>query len=359
MLDGLMIGTLLLGGLLYVTLHREDGRIDRWLNLKAIDKFVAPEHRQLFKDSLKDLEAKSIMGYLPLLATAIGLVGVWVGMRSDWVDFNDASMTLAGVFSTFSILFVLGHGAYSLLIGAIIFAVFLDVKKNPRVLLPQLSEYLTDKEAKYLFWLRDKENKYSSSFLEKNLVTPEFLVPLLEQRALFTTHADLYNELEKSLSNQRQGQRSPEYKERQEQLLAQLKAKGAPFAPFYDHLLDAVLKFPNQSYRSKEGAAKPVSFSDRQEQWAEDIEALSSEPLMPSEEDAATSLITSELERIQVSAGVSRELREEASELLNQLESRQLEKQTRGMSDDLEAMTILEASRRHFGIPNAVRNKGA
>lgn len=313
-------------------------------NRKAIDKFVATEQSKILKRQLKAIEKPNYSHTLILLFSALNVYGLVYIAETD-VKGNAFFMTYT-VFSTGVHVLVF---AIMLLIAS---EVFWDYRKIPRYKLPPLYEFMTDKEAQFLFWTVGKEDAYESDFLRRKTFFPQHLVQMFRDWGSLREHALLYDKLKKTI-------RDPEYlsleqRQRQHDMTAELWEKSKAFAPFYADLFKATDGTPLDKKATEPKKESEESIPLTQEELAEEIHRLgTSDSVFGEVKPVKTgNAILKELQKVSESEGVGTDIKKEAMDLMAFIETHlQVEKAEREREMlHMDARTVIQASRIFYGI---------
>lgn len=349
MIEALLIGVVVASGLFYLGYFQHFDRLWRKRVLKAIDKNIAQEHRELFKEKLKPIREWSWVDLTPLVATVTTLYAMLEMMEkgedalAPFLVIAVGGFMLHLVFLLFSLGFLVQHES--------------EIKKNPLFLMPYLSNYMTDKEGVILFWLAGRENEYDSNLLEAEVVNPEKLVSYLLNRDAIRKHADMRDKLIGALEGKEEFL-SPKQLQKQKQMMENLKTKMAHCRGFAQDIEDAVSmdKYHESQKEQVDKEAIQRQFEAVQEELAWELDNLDKEmPEVKREEplDSAERTVVHELKRVAESAMVSSELKQEANELISFIEKRQAEEKVSREKDvqETEALSVIEASKLFYGIP--------
>lgn len=346
------VGTMTMWGILFSTIVAIVAIWYMWFGLfgekvfgnwsrKAIDNHVTKEQAEILKAQLSSIEKSSFLPgiLLPLSGLTIYGLAVW----SDSGLLFHHVIVASTVFH--SIMFLLIVGCTIWMLSQLI--------ESRRFALPMLGEYMTDKEAYFIFWLAEKEDDYDSEFRNKTAIFPEHLVPILRNWESVTTFASAYERLRKSLKGKEE-YLTVSQRAKQEELLAELREKTKEFIPFYQLLLNAVdkeaLDEKKMAHINEIKEDIPVSLK----QMALEISRLDKGALVAEQtlEQTTDGTVLQELKKVVDSTKTTDSQRKEASELVAYIQSmKQKEEEEREReSVQMDALAVIQASRLLYGI---------
>lgn len=313
-------------------------------NRKAIDKFVSTEQGKILKRQLKAIEKPNYSHTLILLFSALNVYGI--------IHIAETGFKGNAFFMTYTSFSTGVHVLVFVIMLLLASEVFWDYRKSPRYKLPPLYEFMTDKEAQFLFWTVGKEDAYESDFLRRKTFFPQHLVQMFRDWGSLREHALLYDKLKKTI-------REPEHlsleqRQRQHDMTAELWAKSKAFAPFYEDLFKATDGTPLDKKATEPKQESEESIPLTQEQLAEEIHRLGNCVPVTGEVETATTgeTILLELKKVTESESVNTDMKKEATDLMAFIEAHlHVEKAEREREIlHMDARTVIEASRIFYGI---------
>lgn len=337
-----------MSAVLYVSLFELEKTFYLKRKLKAIDRFVSPEHRGLLKTKMKLPGKTPLKYYAPLSLTGLTLFAI-AEMIQHQMDIHPLLIMVAVFGSAIHVLFLI-------IIVLMLVSEEFEIRKDPHYLLPSLWDYLDDKEGFFLFLIAGRPNEYDSDLRSKTVLHPESLVPFLTNRDAIIKYADMRIKITEAYQG-KDDMLSPEEKRKQRQLVENLLEKSAGFKTFAQNILDAIDKEAHQ-YRQKYNVEKShiqSQFVVIQEKLEAELEALDNpvsveKPIHFGE--TAEETVMKELKRVKESELVSEQLKIEASQLIEQIKDSQTQESlvNEREKQEMNAQTVIRASKIFFGM---------
>lgn len=315
------------------------------LTLSAINKHVAKEHQEIIKERLPSSRGRQYHLIPLVLISVLNVVGLMevaqYGMESHILLFY------------FTVISTLLHFLL-FLVGVIALTVTLtEMRKDFRFFLPSLGEYMTDKEALFIFWSAGKEEDYESDFLKQTAYLPENLVPMFENWKSLKRFSATHHKLRQAV-NGKEKYLSPAQLKRHGEMTAELLEKSQEFASLYEDMLNSIVDEPMDKKMVEEMEDMQEHIPLTQEQMAMEIRELEKGVLVSGKEVDKTTeeVVLSELRKVVESESVTANMRKEALELVTFIEERMQNEEMEQKKEmaELDASAVIQASRVFYGV---------